>query len=148
MDIGLWLGIASLVLAIPLGIATNLLTPRLIGYLERQNLIIAYRTKKQELAQYRRIEAFANSTRDRYPFYLLLIGSALISSIALSTCLILMMLKFTVSNGNTVILPALIGIFFMVMIALMAAIGETARRIDRFDEYKAEIRAKWGDDAI
>jgi hypothetical protein len=55
MDIGLWLGIASLVLAIPLGIATNLLTPRLIGYLERQNLIIAYRTKKQELAQYRRI---------------------------------------------------------------------------------------------
>jgi hypothetical protein len=36
IDLGFWVGITALVLAIPLGIASNLLTSRLIAYLEKR----------------------------------------------------------------------------------------------------------------
>jgi hypothetical protein len=64
-----WLGITSLALSIPTGIAANLLTPRLVAYWEKRKLLKSNRTKEQDLAAYRGIEAFKNGSRDKYPIY-------------------------------------------------------------------------------
>jgi len=82
--IGLWVGIISLVLAIPLGIASNLLTTRLLSYLERRRLIKARKTRQQALQVYKRIRAFQEGRRDKYPFYILLASSAVLCAIASS----------------------------------------------------------------
>jgi hypothetical protein len=55
MHIGDWLGLVSLVLAIPLGITSSLLTTSLVSYLEKRKLLKTHRTKEQELAAYKRI---------------------------------------------------------------------------------------------
>ena len=63
-------GLVSLALSIPVGvlcgIASILLAPPLITYLEKRKLIKSNRSKEQELANYKRVEAFKNGTRDRY----------------------------------------------------------------------------------
>ncbi len=86
--IGFWVGIISLVLAIPLGIASNLLTTRLLSYLERRRLIKARKTRQQALQVYKRIRAFQEGRRDKYPFYILLASSAVLCAIASSTILV------------------------------------------------------------
>jgi hypothetical protein len=72
MDISLWLGVAALALAIPLGVASNLLTARVIAYLEKRKLLKSHRTKRQALVVFNRIKAFKEGKRDRYPFYMIL----------------------------------------------------------------------------
>jgi hypothetical protein len=70
MGLGDWIGIISLVLAIPLGIATNLLTPRLVDCLGRRKLIKTTRTKEQELKAYRQVEAFKLGLQGQVSFLL------------------------------------------------------------------------------
>jgi hypothetical protein len=85
MDID-WVGVViGLVLAIPLSIAANLLTPRWISFLEKRKLIKRHKTRQQALQIYNRIRAFKEGRRDKYPFYLLLASSAVICAIAAST---------------------------------------------------------------
>jgi hypothetical protein len=64
--ISFWLGITALVLAVPMGITSNLLTPRLVSYLEKRKLIKARKTREQALQIYNRIKAFREGKRDRY----------------------------------------------------------------------------------
>jgi hypothetical protein len=78
MSIGDWIGVVSLVLVVPLGIISGLLTPRGVAYLERRKLLKTHRTKTQALIAYKRIEDFKSGKRDRYPSYILLaVGAAL-----------------------------------------------------------------------
>jgi hypothetical protein len=58
--------------------------------------------------------------------------------------------------GETVVLLNLPHVFLLLLIILFVLLSmlflivilTTARRIERFDEYTAEIRKKWGDDVI
>src|SRR2546429_2579145 len=92
IDIALWIGVASLVLAVPLGIASNLLTPRLISYLEKRKLIKTHKTRQQALQIYSRIRAFREGRRDKYPYYILLGSSAVLLAVAASTVVIVVFL--------------------------------------------------------
>ena len=149
IDWGVITSVVSLVLVIPLGIASNLLTPRLLAYLEKRKLIKSNRSKEQELANYKRVEAFKNGTRDRYPFYILVATAAVISSIGSATCLVLLALQnwnvFDFCNPVLLFLAVLLPVL---AILFMIVIAETARHIEQFEQYQAEIRRKWGDDVI
>ena len=68
------------------------MTPRLVSYLEKRKLIKARKTREQALQIYNRIKAFREGKRDRYPFYMLLVGSAVISAIGASTIIIIVVL--------------------------------------------------------
>jgi hypothetical protein len=155
LDIGSWLGIAFFVLSVPLGIATNMLTPRFVSYLEKRKLIKSHRTKEQDLAAYRSIEAFKNGSRDKYPAYIALAVASVICAIGCATCVLLLALKYggliegtILPSEPTVYLSVSAFAFLVFSVLFVGLIVSTARRIERFDEYKAEIRKKWGEDVI
>jgi hypothetical protein len=155
VDISVWLGVAFFLLSIPMGIATNMLTPRFVAYLEKRKLIKSNRTKEQDIAAYRSIEAFKNCSRDKYASY---IGSAVLSvifALGAATCVLLLALKYPTLGEAAVLLnpPHVFLLLLIILLVLLSMlfliiILTTARRIERFDEYTAEIRKKWGDDAI
>ena len=135
-----------------LSIVGNLLTRKVDAYLEKRKLIKSNRSKEQEIANYKRVESFKNGTRDRYPYYILLATAAVISAVGSATCLVLVVLKYWDAFNLpdfplllTLLLTFLFGVFAAVF---MIVIAETARHIERFEKYQAEIRKKWGDDAI
>jgi hypothetical protein len=149
IDWSLVASVVSLALVIPLGIASNLLTPLLIAYLEKRKLIKSNRSKEQELANYKRVEAFKNGTRDRYPFYILVATAAVISSVGLATCLVLLALQnWNVFDSLNPMLLLLSVLFGVLSVLFTVVIAETARHIEQFEQYRAEIRGKWGDDVI
>ena len=155
VDIGAWLGVTSLVLAIPLGIASGLLTPWLVAYLDKRKLIKSNRSKEQDIAAYRSIEAFKNGTRDKYASYAAAAALSVIFAVGGATCVLLLALKYGTLREDTVllhqpvfVLSFLTFIFLLLSFLCIVVIISTARRIDRFDEYTVEIRKKWGDDAI
>jgi hypothetical protein len=141
--IGFWVGIISLVLAIPLGIASNLPTTRLLSYLERRRLIKARKTRQQALQVYKRVRAFQEGRSDKYPFYLLLASSAVLCAIASSTILVGVLL-ISPSVENTVLSLVVSFALALVAIVLLAGIYETARQLERFDDYKKEFEERWG----
>jgi hypothetical protein len=154
VDISIWLGIAFFVLSIPMGIATNILTPRLVAYLEKRKLVKSNRTKEQDIATYRGIEAFKNGTRDRYASYILVAVLSIFFAIGGYTCVVLWLLRYGDMRATlpdhqpSLFLGFLAGAFFVLSFVMLLIIAVTARRIERFDEYTAELRKKWGADAV
>jgi preprotein translocase subunit SecG len=156
VDISVWLGIVFFALSIPMGIATNMLTPRLVAYLEKRKLVKSNRTKEQDIATYRSIEAFKNGTRDRYATYIGIAVLSIFSAIGGYTCIVLWVLKYgdmpetspLPDHLPSLFLGFLAGAFFVLSLVLLLIIAVTARRIERFDEYTAELRKKWGNDVI
>jgi hypothetical protein len=140
MSIEFWIGLA---LAVPLSIVANLLTLRLIPFLGRRRLIKARKTKAQALQIYNRIRAFKEGRRDKYAYYFLLASSAVLFAIASSTIIIGVLLTSPSFD------PAVILLLIAVLLALFAvgyllSIYETARQLDRFDDYKKEFEERWG----
>jgi hypothetical protein len=139
-----------------MGVATNMLTPRFVSYLENRRLIKSNRSQEQDIAAYRRVEAFKNGSRDRYATYIALSALSVIFAIGGATCVLLLALKYGDLNGGgllvvdpiTFALILLTAMLFLTSFLFIAIIITTARRIERFDEYTTEIRAKWGNDAI
>jgi hypothetical protein len=143
IDIALWIGVASLMLALPLGIASNLLTPRLISYLEKRKLIKTRKTRQQALLIYNRIRAFREGRRDRYPYYILLGISAVLLAIAASTVVIVVLL-ISPSLENAVLYLGLACVVALMSVGLLVGLYETARQLERFDDYKKEFEERWG----
>jgi hypothetical protein len=149
--VGLLATIGAVILAIPLSIVGNLLTRKVDAYLEKRKLIKFNRSKEQELANYKRVEAFKNGTRDRYPYYILLATAAVISAVGSATCLVLVILKYwdvDFPSFPFVLAPLFTFVFAIFALVFMVTIAETARHIEHFEQYEAEIRNKWGDDVI
>jgi hypothetical protein len=148
MDLGTWISVIALALVIPLGVATNLLTPKVVSYLERRRILKTHRTKAQELAAHARAKSFKDGRSDKYAYFLLAAGLANVCVVTASTIVIVYFLKFEV----VVLVPSpilvLAAAFYVCGLFLLALIAGLSRRIDRFKEYEDEIRKKWGDDAI
>ena len=141
MDLSAWISIVALVLAVPLGVASHLLTFRFVSFLERRKLIKAEKTKQQALQVYKRIKAFHDGTKDRYAYYLLLASAAIICAISASTLILVIALQNTFPLAILVILAALAA---LVTSLLLIGIYETARQLERFDDYKKEFVERWG----
>jgi hypothetical protein len=141
--IAFWIGVAGVVLAVPLAIVGNLLTPRVASYLEKRKLIKARKTRGQALRIYNRIQAFREGRRDRYSYYILLAGSAVLCAIASSTIIIgVLLISPSFEPTNVFLLMAFTLALFAV--GFLAVIYETARQLERFDDYKKEFEERWG----
>jgi hypothetical protein len=153
MDTGVWISIISLVLVVPLGMISTLLTPPLAAYLEQRKLVKSNRTKEQNVAEYRNIEAFKNRTRDRYPVYIAMSAISIICAIASAVCVLIATLGHIegtppFSSQPTIFLYLLAALFLCFSLLSLVIIAMTDRRIQNFDEYTAEVRKKWGDDVV
>ena len=94
LDVGAWVGIIALILAFPVAVMGHLFGHRLLLNLERRKLVKGDATRQQAIQAYNRVKSFHNRTRDRYPYYLLLAGSAVICAVASSTSIILIVIIY------------------------------------------------------
>ncbi|HEX3936564.1 MAG TPA: hypothetical protein VHX43_03585 [Xanthobacteraceae bacterium] len=92
LDFSAWVSILALILAIPLGVASNLLAYRFSSFLERRKLIKTHKTRQQALQGYERIKAFHEGRRDRYPYYMLLMGSSFLIAIAAASIVVIILI--------------------------------------------------------
>jgi uncharacterized membrane protein YhaH (DUF805 family) len=146
-----WWGVViTLIVGIPVayGIAllAHLHAPRLAHLLETRKLLKKHKTRQQALVVFNRIKDFREGKRDRYPFYMVLMGAAIISAILASTLLLIISIQvheYPISiEYGIVALFAVIAILFAII--FLTTIYETARQLERFDDYKAEFEEKWG----
>jgi TRAP-type uncharacterized transport system fused permease subunit len=147
MDSQFWLGvIITVVVGLPgayvIGILANMHTPRLVHFLESRKLLKTHKTRQQALRIFNRIKAFRDGTRDRYPFYILLASAAVVCGIIASTLILVTVFQ----NEFPLAIPfyLLAAIAALMMLLLLIGIYETARHIERFDDYKTEIEQRWG----
>jgi len=138
MDLGGWIGVIALVLAVPLGVASHLLAIRFTAFLERRKLIKTHKTRQQALQGYERIKAFHEGRRDRYPFYMLLMGSSVLTAIVI--IIFIVSPKFE----NAVLWIAISVILMILSVVLLSGVYGIARQLERFDDYKKEFEKRWG----
>jgi hypothetical protein len=147
LDLSAWISIIALILIIPAGIASNLLTPRFVSYLGRRRLIKTHKTKQQALQFFNRIKAFREGTKDRYAYYILLASSGIMCVVGGSMFIII----FSIANYDKSSVS--VEYFFIVVIGalamvigflLLSGIYETARQLERFDDYRKEFENRWG----
>jgi len=148
LDVSAWVGIITLILAIPVGVMSHVLGHRFLGHLEKRKLVRGNATRQQAIQMYNLVKSFHNRTRDRYPYYLLLAGSAVICAVVSSTSIILIVLI----NPDMNIYPSPLGtvllvlavLFALLPVLLMVSLYHTSRQLDRFENYKAELEQQWG----
>jgi hypothetical protein len=125
-----------------IAILANMHTPRPVHFLESRKLLKKHKTRQQALRVFNRVKAFRDGTRDRYPFYILLASAAVVCAIIASTLIVI-----TVPlNAFPLAIPVylLAAIIALTGLLLLIAIYETARQIERFDDYKTEMEERWG----
>jgi hypothetical protein len=151
LDLGAWVGIISLALAIPVGVLSHVIGQHFSRYLEKRKLVKGDSTRRQAIAAYNRVKAFHNRTRDRYPYYMLLAGWAAICAVASSTNIILIVLIYP--DISTIETPPPSGLFVLVLLAvlfgilavvLLFSLYDISRHLDRFEDYKAALEQQWG----
>jgi hypothetical protein len=146
MDSQFWLGvIVTIPLTIISGFFVNRLQRRFDALLDARNSARVRRSRQQALRSYMRIKAFHDGTKDRYPYYLLLASVAVVCAITASTLILITVFQnefpLAIPFAVFVLLAALAS---LVMLLLLTGIYETARQIERFDDYKAEFEQRWG----
>jgi len=141
--------IVTLVASVPvtyvIAILATMHAPRLVHFLESRKLLKKEKTRKQALDFFFRVKAFRDGTKDKYAYYILLASGAVVSSIIGSMLVLITVFQ----NEFPVAIPFAVIILLAVLAALMTlilltSIYETARRIERFDDYKAEVEKAWG----
>jgi hypothetical protein len=143
MSVGDWIGVISLALVIPLGVMTNLLTPRVVAYLENRKLVNTHKTREQALAVFTRVRAFKEGKRDKYAYYIILGASSTLSGLASASIMIIVMVLQPLLE-NVLVAYMVVSALAALSAGLLAEIYETARRLERFADYKAEIEQRWG----
>src|ERR1700730_4199049 len=150
-DVWAWIGLVlTLVIGLPgayiMGVLGNLHTPRWSRYLQSRKLLKTHKSKQKALLVFNRIKDFHEGKRDKYPFYILLASGAIIST-TLGFILILLVL---IENHDIPVAPEY-GIIliisagaFVIAAVLLTSLYETARQLERFDDYKAEFEQRWG----
>lgn len=141
-----WLGvIVTIPLTIICGFFVNRLQRRFDALLDARSSARVRRSRQQALRSYRRIKALHDGTSDRYPYYLLLASSAVICAVIASTLILITVFQneFPLAIPFAV-LVLLAAVASLVMLLLLTGIYETARQIERFDDYQAEVEKRWG----
>ncbi len=117
---------------------------RFTNFRDNRKLLKKAKTRQQALQVFERIKAFKEGKRDRYPFYMLVSTGAVVAAQLSCTLVILI----SVSPNIPFEASGLLGLsaFGLAIIAFVLCLGlyETARQIERFDEYKAEFEQRWG----
>jgi hypothetical protein len=144
-----WLTLVlGIILGVPvayvIGILAHMHTPKFVEFIDRRKLLKTHKTKKQALQVFKRIRAFREGTRDRYPFYMILANAAVSLTVVASTLSLVAFIGRNFSMEFRIILWLLASIAALVMLLLLVGIYETARQIERFDDYRAEFEKRRG----
>ena len=144
IDLGAWVGIIALVLAVPLGVCSIFVYNWLARNLERRRFIKADQTKQQAIRIYKRITAFRKGTKDKYTYYLIMVGWAAICTVASATAIILLvLLNPDPANPEIMLLLLAVGCF-VIAILLMVSVYDTERKLENFSDYKADSKSNGG----
>jgi hypothetical protein len=147
MGIGDWLGVIWFVLSFPMGVAAGvaaiLFVPRLTRFLENRKLIKTNKSKQQALQHYRHIKALRDGSKDKYAYYILLLGLSVLSSTVASTILISTFIFAPLYNVLLILLLFAL-VVALLSVVFLAVMYETSRRIKQFDRYKAGLEEQWG----
>jgi hypothetical protein len=148
MDVGAWIGLAALVLAIPLGVASIFVYNGLMRQLQQRRLTRANETREQAIRTYKRIVAFRNGTKDKYAYYLMTVGWASVFAVASGAAAIAIFLKFPAPSeipdlGELALLLIAIGCFVSAIVLLLV-MYDTERKLENFAAYKSDMEKQWG----
>jgi hypothetical protein len=144
MDLNAWISIIALVLTVPLGVCSFFVSNWLARQLEQRKLIKANQTKEQAIRLYKRITAFRKGTKDKYAYYLLIVGWAAICAVVSATVTIVLVL-INPEPTNPIIILLIIAVgSFVIAIMLMVSVYDTERKLENFDAYKAQTEQQWG----
>jgi Mg2+/citrate symporter len=139
-----WLGLLlGTIFSIPAGIVAILLAARVTSYLERRKLIKTRKTRQQALQIYKRMRAFREGKRDKYPYYMVLVSLAIVCAIVAST-IVIGILLISPEFHNAMIWSLTAFALSMLSALFLVSIYETARQLERFDDYKKEFEQRWG----
>jgi hypothetical protein len=145
MTVGDWIGVVALVLSVPLGIASSLLAPRVAAYFDQRKLAKTNQAKATALRHYEWVRALKDGERDRYAYYIFMAGLSTVLAVAAGTNVIAMMLvNLNMDNPLFMVWLVVVVACITFSLAFLVAGHETSRRVDLFDEYKAELETKWG----
>jgi putative flippase GtrA len=146
-----WLGVVvTLVVGIPgayiIAILANMHTPKLVNFLDSRKLLKKHKTRQQALVVFNRIKSFHDRSADRYAHYILLSTGSVLSALLASVFLNIFfnhVYDIPIGIDDAVIL--LIATVAILSAAIfLTAIYETARQLERFDDYKKEFETRWG----
>jgi O-antigen/teichoic acid export membrane protein len=114
-----------------------------LRFLEQRKLIKTSKSKQQALQHYQHIKALRDGSKDKYAYYMLLLGLSVLSAIAASTILIS---TFIVAPPfDALLIPLLFALVLALLsVIFLAAMYDTSRRIKQFDRFKAELEEQWG----
>jgi uncharacterized membrane protein YhaH (DUF805 family) len=145
-----WGVIITLIVGIPvayiIAILAHMHAPRLVQYLHSRKLLKEHKTRKQALVVFNRIKAFHEGKRDRYAYYILLAGWAVVCAIVASTLLLIISIQnheypISIEYGMVALCAVIV---ILLAIILLSSLYETARQLERFEDYKAEFEKRWG----
>lgn len=139
--LGILLGIP---VAYVIGIVAHMHALRLGHFLDNRKLLRQHKTRQQALAVFNRIKAFREGKRDKYPFYMILASAAMSCMVTASTLVLIAFIRQALTLEFRVVLCLFAGLAALVGLILLAGIYETARQIERFDDYKVEVEKRWG----
>jgi hypothetical protein len=121
-------------------------TPRWVSFLQNRKLLKTKKTRQQALVVFNRIKSFHERRSDRYAYYILLSTGSVLSGLVASI-LFGIFFKYVwdipIEIGDAIILILATG-FVLLAALLLTGIYETARQLERFDDYKKEFEARWG----
>jgi uncharacterized membrane protein YvlD (DUF360 family) len=127
------------------GILAHMHAIRFGRFLDNRKLLKKAKTRQQALVVFNRIKAFKENKRDRYPFYLICASSAVICAIISST-LVFVCIDLELPLDKRLLLSCFVFMFAVISFVLVAGIYETARQIERFEDYEKEFKERWGTD--
>lgn len=148
VDLGAWIGLIALVLAIPLGVASISVYNWLMRTLERRRLVKANETKEQAIRAYKRIRGFRIGTKDKYAYYLMTVGWAIISGmISCAASVVIILMPETPTDipdlVQLILLLTVVGGAVCAVLLLVSLYG-IERRLENFEAYQAEVIDQWG----
>jgi hypothetical protein len=146
-----WLTLVmGVILGIPvayvIGILAHMHTPKFVQFLENRKLLKKYKTRQQALVIFNRIKSFHDRRADRYTHYILLAAGSVLSGLLASVFFnIFFNHVHDVPIGiDDAIILLLATLAVLVAALLLAGIYETARQLERFEDYKKEFEQRWG----
>jgi hypothetical protein len=140
LGIGILLGLPA---AYVIGILSHVHAIRFIHFRDNRKLLKKAKTREQALVFFNRIKSFKEGKRDRYPYYLICASVAIIFAVMAST-LVFVSIEIELALDKRLLISCFAFLFIAISFVLVGAIYETARQLERFDDYKREFEERWG----
>jgi hypothetical protein len=161
MDTAFWAGIIlGGLVSFPVAIVANLYSEQVREYLDRRRVVRLNRKRSSEIAVHERLLRLINGDPTQTLLHaehqLMMIMSLLVLCMCYGFLFglayfrkpILIMVPKTAVEVAAIALLLFSGTVSLLVLLIFSDYRNTMRKIRRFSDYEAQIRAKWGEDAI